>query len=245
MIKLIIGGIGSGKSVTAVKEICDRKNHVFTNFDIKADNIIRLKTEHIIQESENEKNEKKIDKTINWDFWNDYINTHGAFDIVIDEAHNVMHSRRAMSKWNILFTTWLSQIRKILGSNENNHLYLVTQRLKGIDLAGRDLCHEIIYVSKFYVTNDGKMIKTDAPDSIPNLRYMNTRIKTYNGYKHKLLPQVFIMKHHFLGEYSVDKFEAFLDNGRTFDYRTMFLANPYFQFYNSYELINFGESVYI
>ena len=244
MIKLIIGGIGSGKSVTAVKEITDRNNPVFTNFNLRNPNVIRLKTEHIISETPDESG-KNIKKKVNWMFWNEYVSDNGPFDIVIDEAHNVMHSRRAMSSWNILFTTWLSQIRKILGSNEKNHLYLVTQRLKGIDLAGRDLCHEIIYVNKFFITNDGMMIKSDSPESIPNLRTMKTKIRTEHGYIEKEIPQVYIMKHHFLGEYSVDKFEAFLDNGRCYDYRTLFLANPYFKYYNSYELISFGETAYI
>jgi hypothetical protein len=232
LIKTIIGAKGSGKSLYAVKELISRKNPVYVNFNVKSKNAIRLKVEHIIKEEilGYSRNGKPIvKKDLNYDFWNSIKNT--GFDIIIDEVHNILHSRRSMSTWNTLISMWLAQIRKILGDSETNHLYLISQRIERIDVAARDLTDEIIYVSK--TLDDSKMIKTRVYDSA-NKRY-----------RFRMLPQVWIKKYHFTGAYCIEKFEAFLQGEDTDDFAAIFLGNPVMQFYDSYELLTFGQGVYL
>ena len=95
MIKIFVGGVGQGKTVTAVKEILHRKETCFSNFNVKCPYMTRLKKEHIISYEEQE-GKKKPKMCVNWKFWKDETEK-GGFDVYIDEAHNIMNSRRAMS----------------------------------------------------------------------------------------------------------------------------------------------------
>ena len=231
MIKIIIGGIGSGKSVTAVKEIIDRNNTTFLNFPVQYKKAVRLKTDMIIS-SKIEKIRKDgtaIKKlSVNYDFWNTI--KEDGFDIVLDEVHNIMHARMSMTKHNTLMSIWLAQIRKILGEAKHNDLILITQKMARIDVSARDLAHEIIYCSKY----EGKgLIKTRLYDS-RNKRYY-----------YKMLPPIYIKKNYFQGTYCQEKFEAFSMGDECADKMTYYLANPYFQFYDSYALITFGDNTYV
>lgn len=233
MIKLFIGGVGSGKSVSVIKEILDRNKKCFVNFSTKVKGCSRLEIDQIIKEEivGYKKNGDEITKkVVNWGYWNDLLEKGKEFDIYIDEAHNIMHSRRSMSSWNTLFTMWLSQIRKILGSSETSNLYLITQRVGGLDVSARDLCHEIIYMYKYEIPLNAWTHVLDRK---------NHKIK-------KSLPVIKIVKHVFSGDYCIQNFMAFIMTGnKTYNYRSCFIANPYYQFYNSYELLNFGNGVYV
>ena len=227
MIKVIIGGIGSGKTLTTVKEIITRNKNCYVNFDIKYRGATRLKESHIIKETLHEKGKPKL--SVNWEFWNKLIREGKQFDIYIDEAHNVLNSRRSMSTWNNLFTSWITQIRKLLGSSEQNHLYLITQRLNSLDLVVRDLCHLIIYCNKIQSTEKS-----------------TTTIIENGRIKEKKLPNTWIIKTIFFGNYCIDKFNAFIENQSELnDGKTIFLGNPFFKYYDSFSLVTFGESVYI
>lgn len=232
MIKLIIGGIGSGKSLSAVKEIVSRDCPVYCSFDVKSKNVIRLKVEHIIKTEiigYKKDGTPKKELKVNWDYWNEHIDE--GFDIMIDEVHNILHSRRSMTKWNTLFSMWLAQIRKILGQSEQNHLYLISQKAERIDVSARDLANEIIYVEK---QTQAEFIDTNTYDS-RNKRY--TR---------KLINKIIIIKHFFLGTYCLEKFYGYLNgDDKSEDYSTYFVGNPYFQFYDSYALTTFGEEAYL
>jgi len=57
---------------------------------------------------------------------------------------------------------------------------------------------------------------------------------------------IIIVRYHFLTKgavHCVDKFEAFQSGNRTWNYRDFFIANDYFKFYDSYEIL--GESAYL
>ena len=214
MIIAIIGGIGSGKSVTTVKEILNKNRKCFVNFDIKSNNAVRLKVEHIIKDDITlTANGKEIhNQSVNWDFWNKEKDK-GSFDIYIDEAHNIFNSRRSQTKFNMLFSLWITQVRKLFGDKEDRDLYLITQRLSALDVVARDLAGKIIYCKKI------------MPEATKN---------------------VYIIKYTFQGTYCTDKFEAF-SCGLTekADNISFFYANPFFKYYNSHQLISFGNQVYL
>ena len=230
MIIAIIGNVGSGKSVSATKKIVDSNSYCFVNFAVNKPNVIRLKKEDIVKEEVvgMTKAGKPIKELkVNWDFWNEALKNYGEYHLVLDEVHNIINSRRAMSTWNTLCGQWISQIRKLIGTSERTHIYLITQRINRIDVAFRDLLHYIIYCEKL-VTNDVMATKTsfDGKESIAEL------------------PVTWIIQYYFSGENCVNKFDAFrYDGAKTYDYRTGFIANPYYKYYDSYEM--FGETAYL
>ena len=105
MIKIIVGGIGMGKTLTAVKEIVDRNQPAFSNFDLYGITHERLKYSHLFDITADDKGKETM--KLNFDFWNKQTKK-GGFDIYLDEFHNVMSSRRSMSKKNVLMSDWLS-----------------------------------------------------------------------------------------------------------------------------------------
>lgn len=230
MIIAIIGNVGSGKSVSATKKIVDSKRHCFVNYDVRKDNVVRLKKEHIVKEEvtgQTKTGKPIIEYKINWDFWNKALKEYGEYHLVLDEVHNIINSRRAMSTWNTLCSQWISQIRKLIGNSERTHIYLITQRIARIDVAFRDLLHYIIYCEKL-VTN----------------KLMSTKVLTDEVFKKVDLPVTWIIQYYFSGENCVQKFDSFRYDGlKTYDFRTGFVANPYYQYYNSYEM--FGETAYL
>jgi len=116
---------------------------------------------------------KKKDLQVNWDFWEKTRNV----DIFLDELHNLISSRTSMKKENIKYSEWISQIRKIWGGegdqnhlnalrkmpgstfqkyvdkiiSKSNNIYLITQRVRKIDINFRELCHIYIQCRKIKV----------------------------------------------------------------------------------------------
>ncbi len=208
--------------------------------------IHRLKVENIIEEyiagTENmdkeaiekmlavSKRKPIFKKRLNWDFWNDLIDKREDWDIALDEVHNLVHSRMSMTKNNVLLSVWISQIRKILGNSKKNHIYLVTQKLDRLDVAFRDLTHTIVYCEKIEHKTTIATITRDG------------------GRKQiRQLPKTFIIQYYFIGEQAVARYRQFTmtRDKSLYDKRTFFIGNPYFQFYDSFSLVRFGERVYL
>jgi len=236
MIIAIIGNVGSGKTLSAVRMMKKRNTKKLLNFSVNMDNSIRLEHKHIISEKTirvKKTGEPVTEKTINWQFWNDMIKNGESFDIILDEVHNIVHSRLSMTKNNTLLTMWFSQIRKILGENEKNHIFLISQRISRIDKAFRDLIDTVIYC-----------IKLEVPARL------RTRIYHNKKYSYKNLPAVYVLQYIFKGENCLDKYMFFRQNPKMSKKlklysKNYFLGNPYFEYYDSYELVQFGESAYI
>lgn len=194
MIYIITGNVGSGKTLTAIKDIVDKDIYAITNFKMKNyRNYYRLRYSDIII-----KGEKTKDSKINWEFWENLREEKKNFSIFLDEAHNFISSRSSMSSQNKLFSKWVSQIRKIFSDDENNHIFLITQYIKKIDVNFRDMAFGIILCKKRIFKN-----KTWISQNV------------YDG----------------LDRYEYGK-KAF---------SKVFLANPYFRYYNTKEMITFGD----
>lgn len=154
MIYLLIGNIGSGKSLTAVKLIVDKQpQKAYTNFRISTKlNYHRIKISDIIKtdiekKEQGKKGKPKTTLSVNWSFWEKVRKTKN-FSIYLDEIHNIIHSRRSMSSTNILMSKWVSQIRKITNDSQDNHLILISQTLSKVDKDFRDLASVIIKCDK-------------------------------------------------------------------------------------------------
>lgn len=223
MIRLILGGVGSGKSLLATKYALKRDNHLFLNYKIRTPNNTRIKVQHIIDSADKKPH-------VNWDYWNAAVKKHGGFDIIIDEIHNVMHARRAMSRQNVIMSQWISQIRKVTGDNEHYDFLCISQAFERIDVAVRDLAYEIIICKKVELTQN----------------VMTTIYK--NGKKMVVaLPVTLIFLTYFTGDNCKDNYMIWkaTKNKRFVSKQSYFYANPYFKFYDSYELLSFGEDEYL
>jgi len=98
MIIGIIGGIGSGKSVLATKRIIEANNKCFCNFSVNHNNALRIRKDYIIEVvvTQTPRGKDKVEKKLNWEFWNTALRTYGDYNIVLDEAHNLIHSRQRL-----------------------------------------------------------------------------------------------------------------------------------------------------
>lgn len=95
---------------------------------------------------------KKIDGTqepvykmkLNIDYWKDIKEP---LSCVLDEAHAIINSRRAMSKVNIIVTDWIALLRRVLGSSPSGYgeLVLITQLPNRIDIIARDMATQVRY----------------------------------------------------------------------------------------------------
>jgi len=226
MIIIISGGVGSGKSLTAVRCAVEesKNNRVITNFKLKnIKNYYRLKKEDVLIDKSEDP--KKKDIQVNWDFWEKTRNV----DIFLDELHNLINSRTAMKKENIKYSEWISQIRKIWGDqgdqnhiealrrmplglfqkhvdaivSKSNNIYLITQRVRKIDINFRELAHIYIQCKKMMVGD-----------------------------------QVVIINSYWFGDDNNDAIEYAMSGVRP--RRRAFIGNEYFKYYDSYELISTG-----
>jgi hypothetical protein len=224
----LIGNVGSGKTLSAVAMMRRRQCLAFSNINASFPFITRLRIEHIITKKKDAEGKKKY--MVNWEFWREQLKEHKSFDIYIDELHNIAHARTAMSSWNVCLTRWIAQIRKILGTNEKRDIILISQRLGRIDIAFRELLHEVIYCRKF-------KLKREVETSV----YENGKIVK------RMLPEIRIMQYHFVGEDCIERYEAFRAGlaKKSYKRRTMFKGNPLLRYYNSYEIVDFGESEFL
>lgn len=93
MIKSYVGGIGSGKSISLIKEIVDRDRKSYTNFKLyNLKNYERLKVQNLVKQVK-EKETGKIRYMVNYDYWDKQLKKDTGFDIYIDEIHNIANSR--------------------------------------------------------------------------------------------------------------------------------------------------------
>ena len=227
MIITMSGGVGSGKTISAVRQsvVEARNNLVLTNFKIfNLKNYYRLKKGDVLVEERNEKG--KLEKyELNWDFWE----AHKNCDIFLDEVQNMFNSRNSMSRENKKYSEWIAQIRKLWGASgdqnylevlrkmnnnlfhkhhqeiysRSNNIFLITQKPRKLDVNFKDLCHVHIQCSK------------------QNIRGV---------------PIIF--QDHYLGNDQVSGIEM-MEFGEK-PKRTYFDPRPFFNRYDSYEIVR-GE----
>ena len=225
MIAVMSGGVGSGKTLSAV-HYASLSDNVMTNFGLKGHpNYTRLKMDHLIEETSELPpgcRKEQVTRKVNWAFWN----LNRECDVFLDEIHNIMNSRTSMSKQNILLSEWMSQIRKIWGSTgdvnmlrflqrmpnnlfnkafplviaQSRNLWFITQKARKLDVNAKDLAHLYIQCEKLEI--DDKVI---------------------------------IMNNVWIGDDNHDAIEMYEIGMKP--KRCMFLGNKYFDKYDSYEII--------
>ena len=224
MIIGLVGPIGSNKTLSIIKLIKERKNKCFTNFDLKGiEEVHRLKYENIMSdrvvETKKDGTPKKVVKEVNFKFWEKQKD----FDIYIDEIQAVVSSRRSMSKENVVWSSFISQIRKVLGASEKHNFYFITQRPNAVDVQIRELCNVWILCSKVLLTN------------------VELKTKLIEG--SKMLPMNIAVLKYFRSLEELEFYNVTQNDNIPF-YSSWFFGNEFYKYYDSYALIDFrGEYI--
>ncbi len=155
MIRISLGGVGSGKTAMEVREMTLNKTHrkSYSNIVTKLKDQITLRPDMIIKKNitGHKKNGEPITELkLNVDFWK---SVEKPINIILDEAHSIINSRRAMSKINIIMTDWLSLIRRVIGAAESGYgeVVFITQLPGRIDNIIREMATQIRYHVCHYI----------------------------------------------------------------------------------------------
>ena len=239
MIICISGGVGSGKSITAVHHAVEesKNNLVLTNFTLKKiKNYYRLKRTDVIDTQTNtEQVGDKIKTTqetvVNWDFWND--SKHQGSDVFLDEVHNLINSRNGMSKQNRVLNEWVSQIRKVWGTSGD---VSIIDKIQKFD---NNLFNK--YWVEFLARSNNLYYITQRPRKADvnwrELTHVHIRCS-----KQIIDGKVIIFNHIWFGDDNLDPFEA--EEMGVLPKVHVFVANKYFDKYESYEIIR-GQGEYL
>jgi len=145
MIRISTGKQGSGKTLCEVRSIklnMDQRK-TYSNIKTKIKHCIPIKASMIAQKVYHDKKDKtKFDLKVNLDYWK---KINESINIVLDEAHNLIDSRRSMTKVNKVTTDWIALLRRILGESSEGYgeLVMITQLPENLDLRARELCTEV------------------------------------------------------------------------------------------------------
>lgn len=151
----MLGNMGSGKTACMVREIVlnDDDKTTFSNIILKGKKkkVVQINRDMIFKKRviKVKKDGEEVTKlALNDTFWK---NTRTAYpcgiNVVLDEAHTLIDSRRAMSSENVIMNDFMSLLRRILGDSGEGYgeLVLITQLGRRLDVNARELATSIHY----------------------------------------------------------------------------------------------------
>jgi len=179
------------------------------------------------------------DMSLNKDFWK---NIKEPINVVIDEAHSIINSRRSMSKVNVIMSDWMSLIRRVLGADSTGYgeLVLITQLYNRIDIIAREMATQIRFHRCHYLKeclNCGK--KWKEHNDMPEPQWNCTRCKSHNIKKFNHIIEVF----HFR---NMDFFLDWEQDGRPTYHRHYYVRDieKYFGNYDTLQWDNMFSTLY-
>lgn len=154
MIRIFLGNVGSGKTACCVRYMMLNPTNrpTFSNIitrKIKNNVVLNSKmlVTKTVTESVSGRGKPKVELKLNVDYWKQVHNEHKAINVILDEAHTLFNSRRAMSKLNIIMNDWLALLRRVLGTTDSGggELILISQIDTSIDKRARDMATQVRY----------------------------------------------------------------------------------------------------
>lgn len=153
MIRISLGNVGSGKTANEVREmyINKRIRKTYSNILTKLPNQVNIKPSMIVKKKSVGTKQKRdgtvenvVEYSLNKEYWK---SIKEPINVVLDEAHSIINSRRAMSKVNIIVTDWLSLIRRVLGSSDAGYgeVVFITQLPNRLDIIAREMATQVRY----------------------------------------------------------------------------------------------------
>ena len=249
MITIILGNVGSGKTALAVRDMAmnlnDRKT--YSNIQTKLPNQVDISPDMIIHKEivDYKKNRKSGESepvykySLNVDFWK---NIKEPINVILDEAHTILNSRRAMSKTNIIVSDWIALIRRVLGSTDSGfgELTFITQLSNRIDIIARDMATKIIYtICHFLKTCESCGATWKENSEMPEGFIVCPYCKNNKIQKHSHKIEVW----HFP---SIQTFLAWHQMGQKTYYKRYYVNNieDYFPLYNTLQWDNMFSNFY-
>jgi len=156
MIRLMLGKMGSGKTACMVREMILSKDDktTFSNIilkKVKKKTVVQINRDMIFKEIVVKVRPKSDDVTklvLNADYWKETKNQYPeGINVVLDEAHTLMDSRRSMSTTSVIMNDFMALLRRILGDSGEGYgeLVLITQLGRRLDINARELATSVHY----------------------------------------------------------------------------------------------------
>jgi len=179
------------------------------------------------------RNGEEITKlSLNVDFWKDVKLKHGSINVIIDEAHTIFNSRRAMSKQNELMAEWIALLRRIVSdSNSDGSLTLITQLGRRLDVIAKELSTNVQYHVCHYIVvcNKCGLKHRENNEALEKLK------RCYNCGNIHLKKQNFIIEK---WEFeSLDLLEFWLNTRQKSYFKHYYITDieNYFKYYNTFQ----------
>jgi hypothetical protein len=210
----------------------------YSNIIIKKEikNVVQLNRGMIIKKEldRTDRNGKKIWRvSFNAEFWKKQAK---GINVVLDEAHTLVDSRRSMSKVSKIMNDFMALLRRILGDSGDGYgeLVLITQLGRRIDVNARELATSVHWHKCHYLktcTKCGTTIKEDN-EREPKIR----NCPKCNGFT--------FQKHNFYVEKwefrSMDDLDSWRDLGISTYYNHYYISDieKYFKYYDTMQWEN-------
>lgn len=246
-IKLYMGYLGSGKTLSCIREMAFSPMPTYTN--VKTKNGLKTfllnKDSIILNKVVGQKNKRDgttedvIETEVNFDFWEKAKKKHQfGFNIVIDEAHSIIDARTSMSKQNRIAKKWASSLRKIISCDKGSgDVILISQLPRGIDVWAKELCNQYRwheYVSHRQCNNCKERYVFNSSSEEPQERCPNCDYGNNTELASKLISYRFK---------TIEDVEAFIYyNAKTYYYAEV-INNPnyFYRYYDTFQIENLFE----
>lgn len=243
MIRLMLGKMGSGKTACIVRELVLNQDGKSTYANIimhkRVKNVITIKRDMIITpeiiDHKKDGSPVKIDR-FNAEFWKGLRDKHDGINVVLDEAHTLIDSRRAMSRQNIIMNDFMALLRRILGDSGDGYgeLILITQLGRRLDIIARELATSVHYHICHYTRS---CTKCGLHWRENNEMMDRPHICLYCG-SNKLKKENFIIEK-FEFE-NCDMLDLWIDTGKRSYYKHYYITDieAYFPYYDTFQWEN-------
>ncbi len=173
MIRIFLGKLGSGKTLSASREIINDGSGMttYSNIDINKSvkNHVKIDESSIIKTEEDDKGKQKF--SLNWDFWQ---KKKKPLSICWDEIHLSANSRASMTKKNNIIVQFIAMGRRITGMDKRGYgkLTFIAQTEFSVEKYIRHLANEFRYHTMHYVQhcNDCNLGSWKTSEDIDNMQ---------------------------------------------------------------------------
>lgn len=149
----MLGNLGSGKTACMVRELALNPSRRMTYSNIITKNIktnTLIKPEMIIEKEllhTKKTGEESYKYHLNVDFWKNIVKKHTSINVILDEAHTLVDSRRSMSKLNKVMSDFIALLRRVIGQDNTGYgeLVLISQLERRLDIIAREMATQVRY----------------------------------------------------------------------------------------------------
>jgi hypothetical protein len=178
-------------------------------------------------------------KRVNLDFWK---KIGEPINVVLDEAHSILNSRRSMTSVNIIITDWIALVRRVLGENSQTEgdLVFITQLPNRIDNICREMAHQVRYHVCHYKKNCNDCGTVWRENSaMPELIKMCPCCGSYDLLKNGHMIEIWEFS-------SMPEYNNWMAFGQETYYKHYFVRNieQYFPLYNTLQWNNMFSEIY-